>query len=82
MGRNSLRLPAMTTVDLRVLKSFNVPPHGKLDVVVEALNLLNRTNVSQLTKVFGISTTPLPTCGEPIKAALARRVEFSIDFEF
>src|SRR5262249_8195210 len=81
-ARNSLRLPTSATVDLRVLKFFNVKPHGKLDVGIEAFTLLNRLNGSQLNAVYGPLATPLTTFGRPVDAAAARRLQFSIDFEF
>ena len=80
--RNAARLPASATLDLRALKYFDIKPHGKLDLVVEAFNLLNRTNVSQINPVFGPGATPLTTFGRPIEAAAARQIQFSIDFEF
>jgi hypothetical protein len=49
-SRNSVRPPSSATLDLRVLKYFDIKPHGKLDLVVEVFNLLNRTNVSQITR--------------------------------
>jgi hypothetical protein len=82
MPRNVQRLPASTTVDIRVLKYFDIKPHGKLDLVVEAFNVFNRTNVSQLNAVFGSLVTPLSTFGRPIEARAARQIQFSIDFEF
>ena len=82
MPRNSLRLPTSAELDLRVLKSFNVKPHGKLDLVAEAFNLLNRVNVTQLNTVYGPLATPLPSYGRAVDAAEARRIQFSIDFEF
>ena len=82
LARNAARLPMSATLDLRILKYFAVKPHGKLDLVVEAFNLLNRTNVSQINAVFGPSLTPLRTFGRPIEAGAARQIKFSIDFEF
>jgi hypothetical protein len=81
-GRNSLRLPAFATLDIRVLKSVAVKPHGKLDFVVEAFNVLNRENVTQLDPVFGSSIGPLATYGRAVDAANARHLQFSVDFEF
>ena len=81
-GRNSLRLPASATLDLRVWKFFRIKPHGKLDVVVEAFNLLNRMNVTQLNAVYGFGAVPLASFGRPIEAASARHIQFSVDFEF
>jgi outer membrane receptor for ferrienterochelin and colicin len=82
LARNSLRLPASASVDLRLLKSIAVKPHGKLDLVVEGFNILNRTNVTALNTTYGLGTAPLPSFGRPIDAGTARHMQFSIDFEF
>ena len=82
VGRHSLRLPPSATLDVRVLKSVILKPHGKLDLVVEAFNLLNRRSVTVLNPVFGSSLVPLATFGTPLDAANARHLQFSIDFEF
>jgi hypothetical protein len=82
MDRNSVRLPAFAALDLRVLKAIPVKPHGKLDLVVEAFNVLNRQNVIQLNPVFGSGVAPVASFGRPIDAANARHIQFSIDFEF
>jgi hypothetical protein len=82
LDRNSLRLPTFVTLDVRVLKSISIRPHGKLDFVVEAFNLLNRRNVTELSAIFGSSLTPRATFGQPIDAAHARQLQFSIDLEF
>jgi hypothetical protein len=82
VGRNGLRLPTYATLDLRILKSVAIRPHGKLDFVVEGFNILNRRNVTELDAVFGSSLTPRGTFGQPIDAAHARQLQFSIDFEF
>jgi hypothetical protein len=81
-GRNGLRLPRQATVDLRILKFFNVKPHGKLDLVIEAFNLLNRLNVTDLNTVYGPVSAPLPSFGRAIDAAAPRHIQVSIDFEF
>src|SRR5262249_41150113 len=81
-SRNAARLPSSATLDLRVLKYFVIKPHGKLDLVVEAFNVVNRTNVSQINAVYGPLLTPRPAFGRPIEAAAARQIQFSIDFEF
>jgi hypothetical protein len=82
VGRNSFRFPASATLDLRILKYFTIKPHGKLDVVIEAFNVLNRTNVTQVNTVYGPLLTPLRFFGRPIEAGAARQLQFSIDFEF
>jgi hypothetical protein len=82
LARNSLRTPASTTVDLRLLKFFNVKPHGKLDLVVEVFNLMNRVNITEINTVYGASATAAPGFGRPTEAAAPRHFQFSVDFEF
>ena len=80
--RNSLRSPATAALDLRVLKYFIVKPHGKLDLVLEVFNVLNRLNVTQLNSVYGPYPQPLAGFGRAIEAGNARQLQLSIDFEF
>ena len=80
--RNALRPPSSATVDLRVLKFFPLTAHGKLDLVVEAFNLLNRTNVTGLNPVFGPQAAARASFAQPIDASSPRQIQFSIDFEF
>jgi hypothetical protein len=82
VGRNSWRLPACATLDIRILKYFPIKPHGKLDLVVEAFNVLNRTNVTQVNTVYGPLLAPLRSFGRAIEAGSARQFQFSVDFEF
>jgi len=74
--RNSVRLPWSADLDLRLLYYFKLPRHARLDLVAEAFNLLNRRNVTAINSVAG------PAFLQPIEAAAARRVEFSLDYEF
>ena len=81
-GRNSERLPPSATVNLRLLKYFVVTPGARLDVVVEAFNLLNRRNVIERNAIFGEGTTPAVNFGRALEAESARQIEFSLDYEF
>ena len=82
LGRNSLRTPALTTMDLRVLKYFPFGGVKHLDVVAESFNLFNSPNVSQINPVFGSDSTPIPGFGQPLGTTGTRQIEFSLDFEF
>jgi len=82
LGRNSLKSPALTTMDLRVLKYFPVGGVRRLDVVTEFFNLFNSANVSQVNSVFGQGLTPMPGFRQPIAGTGARQIQFSLDFEF
>jgi hypothetical protein len=80
-GRNSLSTPVNVSVDLRVLKMIPVAG-GHLDLVVESFNLLNHRNVSLLNTSFGSGIQAAPGFSSPIATSAARRVQFSLDYEF
>ena len=82
IARNALHTSKQVELDLRLLKYFKVGEHGKLDLVAESFNLLNHTNVLGLNQFFGPGTLPIPEFATPTRAALARQLQFSIDFEF
>jgi hypothetical protein len=82
VGQNSWRLPSSATLDIRILKYFNIKPHGKLDLMVEAFNVLNRTNVTRVNTIYWPFLAPLRSFGRAIDAGSARELQFSIDFEF
>jgi hypothetical protein len=81
-GRNTLRTPVFATIDLRAIKYVLIGEHGKLDFVVEAFNLFNRTNVSQINPFYGSGLSPRASFGLPIEAFNARHIQISIDLEF
>ncbi len=80
-GRNSLRTPWNTSLDLRALKMFLIGP-GHLDLVVESFNVLNRRNIDLLNPVYGSGQSPATGFQAPLQAADARIVQFSLDYEF
>ncbi len=81
-GRNSFRSPLLMNTDFRVLKYFPVGETARLDVVAEAFNLFNRSNVTRIDPVFGAGTGPQPGFLQPLAGAGARQIQFSLDFEF
>jgi hypothetical protein len=82
LGRNSLRTPGLASMDFRVLKYFPFGKSARLDLVAEAFNLFNHLNIVKINSVFGSNLAPLAGLGRPIEGAGARRVQFSLDFEF
>lgn len=80
-SRNSLQTPANVDLDLRVLKMIPIAS-GHLDVVAESFNLLNHRNVSLLKTAFGSERTPISGFAQPIAVSTARRLQFSLDYEF
>jgi hypothetical protein len=80
-NRNALATPVHVDVDLRVLKM--IPwRSGHLDIVAESFNLLNHRNVSLLNTTFGSGSQPASGFAAPIATSTARRIQFSLDYEF
>jgi hypothetical protein len=80
-SRNSLSTPPNIDVDLRVLKMIPIG-NGHLDVVAESFNLLNHRNVSLINTSFGSGVQGATGFSSPIATSTARRVQFSLDYEF
>jgi len=80
-GRNSLSTAMNVNVDLRVLKMIAITG-GHLDVVAESFNLLNHRNVSLLNTSFGSGLHAAPGFSAAIATSTARRIQFSLDYEF
>lgn len=81
-ARNSLVIPPLISLDLRILKAIPMGEGRHLDLVAESFNLLNHTNVTAINPFFGASASPAPWFGNPIDALAGRQLQFSIDFEF
>jgi len=80
-ARNSLSTPVNVDVDLRVLKMVPLGS-GHLDIVAESFNLLNHRNVSLPNTSFGSGIQGAPSFSKPIATSTARRIQFSLDYEF
>ena len=68
VGRNSERLPAQATADLRVARPIRLSARVTLTPMVEVFNLFNRTNFSEVNNIFG--TGAFPT--DPLRDASGR----------
>ena len=79
--RNVLQTAPNVDFDLRLLKMVPIW-RGHLDIVAESFNLLNRTNVSLLNTAYGLESQAASSFKAPIAASTARRVQFSLDFEY
>jgi hypothetical protein len=81
-GRDSFRAPTLANIDFRLLKYFPTGKVSHLDLVAEAFNLLNRANVAAINPIFGMGPAPQAGFLQPLVGAGARRIQFSLDFEF
>ena len=82
LGRDSLQTGNLEEADFRVLKYFPYGQYAHLDVVAEAFNLFNHPSVTQINPFFGSGAVPILGFGQPVEGLTARRIEFSLDFEF
>lgn len=79
--RNALQTPAQMHLDFRVLRMVPIW-RGHLDIVAESFNLLNRQNVDQIDPIFGSDLAAASEYEAPMHESDARRVQFSLDFEY
>ena len=83
--RNSGTMPAQATVDLRVSRRFAFSGRMALDAIVEAFNLFDRTNFTEVNNIFGAGAypaDPAPTFGQFTQAAAPRQVQLAIKAVF
>ena len=68
-SRNAFRLPKIVNVDLRISRRFRMANKANLEILGEAFNLLNRTQVTELnTRMYvagGTATAPTLTLIQP-----------------
>lgn len=79
--RNSLATPTNVNLDFRALKMVAIKG-GHLDIVAESFNIVNHRNIAELNTVYGPDAQAGASFGRPIAAGTARRVQFSLDYEF
>jgi len=80
LARNSGRLPAEATVDLRISRPFSYHK-GRVEPMLEIFNLFNRVNYTDVNNVFGVGSypdAPLPTYGQFQRAAPPRQAQLGI----
>ena len=89
-GRNTFRLPSIVSVDPRVTKSINMPRGVALQLIAEAFNVLDDTNVNlERNTYYGFAsgqlvpqTNPLTGFGSPAVSAGPRIVQLAAKVTF
>ena len=81
LARNSLTTSTNGNFDFRVLKIVPLG-FGHLDVVAESFNLLKHRNVSLLNAAFGSGAVSQTGFSSPSATSTARRIQFSLAYEF
>jgi len=76
-GRNILRGPGFANVNLAIVRHVRVGPEARLQLRIEAFNLLNRVNLGLPDAFFGS-----PTFGRILSASEARRLQLGVRVAF
>jgi len=91
VGRDSELLPGTATVDARLSRRFALPRGASVEALVEAFNLFNRVNYSDVNNVFGPGAFPdqpqrdsagRVTYGRYTKAYAPRQVQLAARLSF
>jgi hypothetical protein len=82
VGRNSERQQAVSSVDLRVSRAFAISGTHRLEVMLEAFNVLNRVNILAVNNTFGTGLTPLASFGQPTLAGDPRQMQLGLRWSF
>ena len=80
-GRNSMTTPHRVNFDFRVLKIIPIG-RGHFDIVAESFNVLNHRNVELINPAFGSGGGASAQFQQPVQAGDARRIQFSLDYEY
>lgn len=78
LSRNSGRLPAEASVDVRVSRRFRLGGRVAVEPIVEVFNLFNRATFTDINNVIGVGafpSAPLPTYGQFLRAAPPRQAQ-------
>jgi hypothetical protein len=82
VSRNSARQPSTATVDVRVSRRFVTGRRHRLEALIEAFNIFNRTNILAVNNTFGTGTVPLASFGQPTLAGDPRQIQAGIRWTF
>jgi hypothetical protein len=83
LPRNPFLTPGNASLDMRLFKLYEIEKlHGKLQVGLEAYNILNRTNPIRFLNYYAAQSRRLANHGEPIEFSSARQLQLFLHFEF
>ena len=87
LGRNSLEGPGNVSLDVRVARAINLNERWSLELTLDAFNLFNRVNVTDLNTLYGgnsLSVPPNPILGfgTPRDVSNPRQFQYGIRLKF
>lgn len=78
LGRNRFRMPMFFSWDMRVSKGINLTERLRMDLIADAFNLFNHTNISAVNQLCDPLAGPTCTAGQPTAAYDARIFQFAL----
>jgi hypothetical protein len=82
VGRNSARGFDSATLDLRISRLFRLPRRHSLEAIVDAFNLLNRSNFLIPNNIRGTGAAPPASFGLPTAAGDPRQMQLGVRWSF
>ncbi|HEX8872514.1 MAG TPA: hypothetical protein VF758_07095, partial [Candidatus Acidoferrum sp.] len=77
LGRNKFTMPSFFQFDLRVSKGINLGERVRLDLIADAFNLFNHTNIIAVDQLCD-PLAGVCTAGRPTSSADARQFQFAL----
>jgi len=78
LGRNSFTSPNFFQVDMRLSRRIPLGERFKIDVIADAFNLLNRTNIAAVDQLCDPLAGSTCTAGQPTASYDARQFQFAL----
>ena len=78
LGRDAFTSPGFFQFDLRVSKGISFGERLRLDLIADAFNLFNRTNVAAVNQLCDPTAGPVCAAGQPTAAFDARQFQFAL----
>jgi hypothetical protein len=78
LGRNKYYMPGFFQFDMRISKGINLGERLRMDVIADAFNLFNHTNILAVNQLCDPSAAPVCTAGQPTAAYDGRQFQFAL----
>jgi len=78
LGRNPFVMPGWFSWDMRVAKRIALGERVKMDLIADAFNLFNRTNITAVNQLCDPSAGTTCSAGQPTASADARQFQFAL----
>jgi hypothetical protein len=82
LGRDKFVMPFFFQFDLRVSKAINFGERFRLDLIADAFNLTNHTNIAAVNQLCDPSSGATCLAGQPTAAYDARQFQFALKFNW